>query len=244
MKDLQHDDFSEFGAVPVLPEDAVWIAAWREMGCRDALERLLRANEGRVRAMARAWSNGTSLQDDLVSEGMLALIACLPGYLPRPDVPFFAYARPFVRAAMRRMYYRDAAIVSVPLHHVRALRRMTASPLDQARFRAVTNPERLDAENATELEADCDSGETALIRAEAERRRQRALDSALAALSETDRLFVERRRDDSAGSLSGLARNRGLSDAQALQMEARAMARLRSQLILQGVTSADAGIGQ
>lgn len=243
MKDLQHDDFPDRASLSELPQDAVWIAQWREMGCRRALGHLLRANSGNVVAMARGWSRGMALQDDLVSEGMLALIGCLDGYVPRADVPFFAYARPFVRAAMRRAFYREGTILAVPMHHFRALREKSMSAYDEARLRAARNPERLDEVDGPELEADCDTAEARLIRAEAERRRRRALDAALSALSDTDRMFVERRCSSGAGSLSDLARRRGLSDAKALRMEARALARLRTQLILGGVTTADAERG-
>lgn len=201
-----------------------------------ALDDLLRAHWDRVRGMARSWSRIPALQDDLVSEGMLALIRCLDGYEPRADVPFFAYARPFVRAAMRQAYFRETCILSVPMHHLRSLREGKASELDALLFRSATRPERLDGEEAPELRCDGDSGEGALIRAEAERRRGTALESALAALSETDRALVERRRD---GGTAGPAR-RAAADA-GPRLEARALARLRTQLMLRGVTSAEAG---
>lgn len=235
MKDLQHEDIADSEPVLALPESTPGLSKWREMGARDALDGLLRENSERVRAMARSWSRVPSLQDDLISEGMLALIACLDTYEPRANVPFFAYASPFVRAAMRRTYYRETCILSVPLHHIRSLREGKGSELDAALFRSATNPERLDAENAPELGSDGDTGEAALIRAEAETWRGKALESALAALSDTDRALVERRRN---GGEAG-AEQRGKT--QTLQMEARAMARLRTQLILRGVTSADAG---
>lgn len=237
---MQQDGFADSYAVEALPEDATWIAQWCKTGSRHALDRLLRANAGRVGAMARAWSRGTSLQDDLVSEGMLALIGCLDGYVPRKNIPFFAYARPFVQAAMRRTFYREKSIVAVPMHHVRVLREGGGSDLDRAFFQAATNPERLDAPDAPEIGAECDFGEAILIRTETEGSRGQALEAALAALPERDRLFVERHRVESADSVTDLACRLGVSKAQALQIEARALSRLKTQLIRRGVTSANA----
>lgn len=239
VKSMQQGGFADCRAVEALPEDATWIAEWCETGSRRALDRLLRANAGRVGAMARAWSRGTSMQDDLVSEGMLALIGCLGGYAPRKNIAFFAYARPFVQAAMRRTFYRETSIVAVPMHHVRILREGGGSALDRAFFQAATNPERLDAPDAPEIGAECDSGETTLIRTETEGLRGRALEAALATLPERDRLFVERRRAESACSVTDLACRLGVSKAQALKIEARALSRLKTQLIRRGVTSAN-----
>ena len=238
LKSMQQGGFVDCHAVEALPEDAAWIAEWCETGSRSALDRLLRANAGRVGAMARAWSRGTSMQDDLVSEGMLALIDCLGGYVPRKNIPFFAYARPFVQAAMRRTFYREKSIVAVPMHHVRILREGGGSELDRAFFQAAINPERLDAPDAPQIGAECDSGEATMIRTETEGLRGRALEAALAALPERDRLFIERRRVGIAGSVTDLACRLGVSKAQALQIEARALSRLKTQLIRRGVTSA------
>ena len=241
MKDMQ-DDGPEAPADGVA-DHAVWIADWRITGSRAALDRLVRAHAGQVRAMARSWSREAHRQDDLVSEGTLALIACLPGYAARPGVPFFAYARPFVRAAMRRTFFRDASVVAVPLHHVRALREGRGSDLDRALVQAATHPARLDGPDAPELGSEDESPEAALIRSEADCARTSALDAALAALSETERLFVERRRAGAAGGVSDLARQFGVNPTQARKMEARALARLRMQLILRGVTSSSMGAG-
>lgn len=243
MKEMPRAEFLERHVVQALPEDAIRIARWRETGDRTALDGLLRSNAGRIRAMARVLSREAHRQDDLVSEGMLALIGCLHGYTPRENVPFFAYARPFVRAAMRRCFYRDASIVAVPLHHVRALREGRGSDLDRALVHAATCPERLDAPDAPELGTDAETAEASLIRTEADCARSRALDAALAALSETERLFVERRRADADCSVTDLARQIGVNQAQARKIEARALARLRTQLILRGVTSASMGAG-
>ena len=238
MKDMPRAEFRDLHDVPV---DAVWIAQWRDTGCPIALDRLVRANAGRLRAMARGWSREAHRQDDLVSEGVLALIGCLGSYASREDVPFFAYARPFVRAAMRRCFYRDATIVSVPLHQVRALRQGRGSELDRALVHAATRPERLDAPDAPELGADADTAEALLLRNEVDGARSRALDDALAVLSDTERLLVERRRSDGACTLPDIASRIGVTPTQARKMEARALARLRMQLMLRGVTSASLG---
>ena len=173
MKDIPQ---AGFHGHPAVPDDALWIARWRDTGSCAALDRLLKANAGRVRAMARVWSREAHRQDDLVSEGMMALIGCLDGYTPRENVPFFAYARPFVRAAMRRCFYRDAAIVAVPLHHMRALREGRGSELDRALVHAATCPERLDAPDAPQLGTDAETAEAMLLRSEADGARSRALD--------------------------------------------------------------------
>lgn len=248
MKEMLHpDDFPDPPRGPALlhvQDDVDWIAQWRATGCRSALDRLLRTHSGRVRAMARAWSRRPALEDDLVSEGMLALIRCLDGYAPRPGVPFFAYARPFVRAAMRQAFYREASIITMPMHHIRALREGKATALDEVLFRAATSPDRLDTPDAPDLGAECETGEVALIRSEVERIRETALAGALAALSETDRLIMERRRDGEPGKVSDLARHLGITPARAAQIEARALGRLRTQLIRRGFSPTNAGCGR
>lgn len=242
MKNMPQAGFVDRQAVPApLTDEARWIAQWRDTGCPAALDRLLRANAGRLRAMARVWSREAYRQDDLVSEGTIALIGCLDGYRPRDGVPFFAYARPFVRAAMRRCFYRDAAIVAVPLHHIRALREGRGSDLDRALVQAATRPERIDDPDAPQLGDDLDSAEAVLIRREADGARSRALDDALASLSEAERQFIDRRRAGEDGHLTDHAGPAGMNPSQTRKIEARAFARLRAQLILRGVTSAHVG---
>lgn len=231
-------------AAPSLPDEARWIAEWCDTGSTAALDRLLRANAAHIRAMARVWSRDACRQDDLVSEGTIALICCLSGYGPREGVPPFAYARPFVHAAMRRCFYRDAAIVAVPLHHIRALREGHGSDLDRAWLQAATRPERIDDPDAAQLGNDLESAEAVLIRHETDGAQSRALDDALSFLSETERLFIERRRAGDDGCPVDLAHRAGLNQSQARKIEARALARLRTRLLMRGITSAHFGSPQ
>lgn len=240
MKNMHRTGFVEGPSVaPALPDESSWIAEWCQAGCTTALDRLLRANSLAIRAMARGWSRDAHRQDDLVSEGTIALIACLDGYRPHEGVPFFAYARPFVRAAMRRCYYLDAAIVAVPLHHIRALREGRGSNLDRALVRAATHPEPLDGPEAAPLGDDLETAEAALIRHESDSARRLLLEEALSSLSESEQLCI-RRRAGSDGGPEGTQRT-GLNQTQNRKIEARALARLRAQLILRGVTSASMG---
>ena len=240
MNDVQQKDLPDCCAPQKLPNDALWIAQWRETGSRAALTRLVREHAGRMRAMARVWSRDTALQDDLLSEGTIALIACLDGYVPRENIGFFAYARPFVRAAMRRTFYQECSIVTFPLHAIRLLQEGRASPLDHALFRGASHPEQLDL-TELQLGGETRTGEALLIQGEVDGRRSRALEGALAALTRSDRLLVERHRGEEACSLGDLARRIGVSPMRALRFEARALARLRTQLILQGITSSEGG---
>jgi len=225
-------------------EEAAWIAAWRDTGSTAALTRLLQANSGRIRAMARAWSREGHRQDDLVSEGTLALIRCLAGYRVQPGVPFFAYARPFVRAAMRRCYFHDSVIVEVPLHHIRALRDGRGSDMDRALLRGASRPDAMDTADTLSLGTDDETGEAALIRGESDLTRRQVLDAVVATLSEVERLLIDRRRADADLSLADLAAQLGLSPEQARKVESRALSRLKAQLSLRGITSARAAAAE
>lgn len=240
MNDMQPGHFPDRLAVQATTEESLWIADWRKTGSRQALTRIVQAHAGRIRAMARVWARDTPLQDDLVSEGVIALIGSLRGYVPQDGLGLFAYARPFVRAAMRRTFYQSRSIIDLPLYELRRLREGRASPEEQARYLGATRPEPLEAPES-DLGTDNGTGEALLIRAEADADRTQALEAALSGLTRIDRLFVERRRSEDPCSLDVLALRLGISPVQAARIEARALARLRTRLILQGVTSSGMG---
>lgn len=246
MKHMQNTDCD--GATPVaetLSQDRAdqrkWISRWQADREPAALDSLLRAHASVLRSMARAWTTQAHQWDDLISEGNLALICCIDGYVPREGVPFFAYARPFVRAAMRREVFKNAAVVAIPLQHRRAAREGRLGDRELATLRGAAHPHRMGDAETWELCAPEDPAELTMIRTEEAFARQRIIDAALSRLSNTERLLVERCRSESDLPLAAVAASVGTSVARIRQMEARAFSRMKAQFIRSGVTSAQVG---
>lgn len=218
-----------------------WISRWQRDRDPAALDSLLRAHASVIRSMARAWTPQAHQWDDLISEGNLALICCIDGYAPREGVPFFAYARPFVRAAMRREVFKSAAVVDIPLQHRRAAREGRLGDRDLATLRGAAQPHRMDDSDIWDLCAPEEPAELAMIRTEETQARKRLIDAALSRLSNTERLLVERCRTESRLPLAAVAASVGTSVDRIRKMEARAFARMKAQFIRIGVTSARVG---
>jgi len=246
MKQLRHA--AHDGASPVNGPSAhdgadqlEWIAQWQSDRAPAALDNLLRAHASLIRAMARAWSTEAHQWDDLVSEGNLALICCIDGFAPRDGVPFFAYARPFVRAAMRKEMLRNIAVVAIPPQHQRAAREGRLGDRDLAALRGAARPQRIDDIDGWDLCAHEEPAELVMISAEDADARRRIVDAALSRLSSTERLLIERCRCESDLPLATVAARAGMSVERIRKMEARALARMKAQFIRHGVTSAQIG---
>lgn len=222
-------------------EQLEWILLWQTERQPAALDSLLRAHASVIRAMARAWTRQSHQWDDLISEGNLALICCIDGYLPREGVPFFAYARPFVRAAMRREVFKNASVVAIPLQHRTAAREGRLGDRDLATLRGAAQPHRMGDAETWELCAPEEPAELAMIRNEEAFARQRVIDAALSRLDHTERLLVERCRSESDLPIASVAASIGTSVERVRKLEARAFARMKAQFIRIGVTSAQVG---
>lgn len=85
----------------------------------EALAQIVAENLSKVQAMARSMARTRDLQDDLISAGVEAMLKSLSNYVPIPDVPFFAYAKMFVRSSMQREAAFSAHLVNIPELHLR-----------------------------------------------------------------------------------------------------------------------------
>ncbi|MFD2739566.1 sigma-70 family RNA polymerase sigma factor [Sulfitobacter aestuarii] len=217
------------------------IARYQTARCALALDRLTRHFAPHIHTMARRRARGEDYFEDLVSEGQIALIRCLASYEPRGEIPFFAYAKPFIRAALSAAIRQQISQVSIPRQHLRA----AAQGEDAQQAALVRAARRSDSYEALAeglALVDEQNGESLLLRGERDSQHQRLFEGALAQLSPTEQALVTRHRQGGDVGISVIAKKLGMRDDTALKLEKRALARMKTYFLLQGLTPAQLGL--
>lgn len=103
--------------VPSEAEQRELLAAWREQGDNRARERLLLASIGLVATIIRRYAcRATIERDDLIAEGVLALLEAMNGYDLALAVSFSTYAAGCIRHRVKRYAIEQAGVVRIPEH--------------------------------------------------------------------------------------------------------------------------------
>jgi RNA polymerase primary sigma factor len=227
-------------------EEEVELAQRIERGDLAAKERLINSNLRLVIKFARRYQGHGLTMQDLVQEAMLGLIRAAEKFDYRRGYKFSTYAVLWIKQAIQRGLDNTGRPVRIPAHI--AQRERTVNRVE-SELSASLNREPTEEEMAvrdltrvtTSLDAPVgDDGDTTLgeFRAESsesveqevnEREQEQAVNAALATLPEDERRVIELRFGTGGApeaSLREVAREVGVSQERARQLEARGLKRL------------------
>jgi RNA polymerase primary sigma factor len=104
-------------------EEEVELTARATSGDRRARDRMVEANLGLVRTIARDFRGRGLELDDLIGEGHMGLIRAVERFDPRVGTRFSTYAAYWIREAIRRALANTASAIRVPVATVGLLTR-------------------------------------------------------------------------------------------------------------------------
>jgi RNA polymerase primary sigma factor len=104
-------------------QEEVELAARVARGDRHARDRMVQANLGLVRAIARDFLGRGMELDDLVGEGHLGLLRATRQFDPRFGTRFSTYAAYWIKQAIRQALMDTTPTIRLPAHMVRTLTR-------------------------------------------------------------------------------------------------------------------------
>ncbi len=201
-------------------DERLLIEGWQLRKDSSALETLLVSHARMVYFWARKVSRDKVEQEELVAEGLLGLIKAVDMFDQRQRVRFSTYARWWVKNSVLTALSRLRSIVEVPAG--------SGTPQPQYPSDGETGLDQLASDEPT-------PEEHAISRSSNEALRVQITD-ALAALDGLDReVVVSRCLAQPPMNISDLAERLGVTSARLRQIERRAMARLKYELVERGV---------
>ncbi|EAR51762.1 sigma32-like factor [Oceanicola granulosus HTCC2516] len=216
-----------------LDQERQAIEKWQGEGDRASLELLLRSHARQAYAQATRWTDNPSYIEDLVAEGMIALMRAAERFDLTREVRFSTYAAWWLRTAMAEAYGRISAVIDVPVKALAEARR-AGEALAQRNVVALDGGARASEEDDMSDRLACPepTPEDRIIRDSSRDAAARLLHAALASLSETERTILARRKlSDRPAPVDALAAELSMSPTRLRQIETRAMGRLRQRLI-------------
>lgn len=214
-------------------------------------KRLVEASLPFVVTLAKEFRRWDVPMEDLVQQGTLGLLTAAARFDPERECRLVTYAAPWIRAEIRSYCVRSYRIVRIGTtlaerRAIREVRRNAVSDAAELAARTGLPEERCRALYALLTRRDSaletgdahgelpDAAPTPEDRAGADHDRARlraVLDEQLAMLSPRERHIVERRfLSDEPATLDALGRELGVSGERVRQLEARAVAQLKSAL--------------
>ena len=214
---------------PISADETRLLTLWREGGGSDALQELIALYLPRMKAWARL---GGELREDLVAEGLLALIEAANRKQNGAQFALGAH----VRGAMLQARARMAAMVSLP---ERQIRDALAGRLPEDQAQVIR--EALKHENFDEFSSPCAvaSVEEEEAQRDGHRQRRRALARALRSLDASERRLVLHPLLRGDQSLEQVAQGLGLSLQRARNLQGRALYKMRNTLLSNGFAMAE-----
>ncbi|KAA9009979.1 sigma-70 family RNA polymerase sigma factor [Histidinibacterium aquaticum] len=224
------------------------IERWQGEGDRAALELLLRSHARQAYAQATRWTDNPVYIEDLVAEGMIALMRAAERFDLSREVRFSTYASWWLKSGISEAYTRISAVIDVPskaFGEARSGRRACETQRDALRSaRNIVALDPLpsgpdDEQLADRLACPDPTPEDRLVVNSSRGAAERMLGDALLSLTPTERRILDRRKlADNPCSAETLAAELGMSVARLRQVETRALSRLRRRLLEIGFTKA------
>lgn len=221
------------------------IRRWQDEGDRRALELLLRSHARQAWSQALRFSDDPVDLDDLVAEGMIGLMRAADNFDRKLNLRFSTYAAWWVMNGVFAALARIGTVIDMPVRTyldarmgrlngddqaLADLATQGAVPLDAA-GEGLPLSELLPCPGMTPAEQAETRSAGALL--------QRLLQASLAALDPTDRAIILRRRlCVQPEPVESVAADLGMSPQRLRQVEARALTRLRRDLLARGFSRA------
>src|SRR5215472_8105303 len=200
--------FKEIQRFPMLgPQDEYLLAKrWREVGDRDAADRLVISHLRLVAKIARGYRGYGLPLADLISEGHIGLLQAVERFEPEKGFRFSTYAVWWIKSAIRGYILRSWSLVKIG----------TAANHSKLFFNLRKAKSRISA---------LDEGD---MRPDQFNNRRRALSVALGALNpRARRIFEGRRLAEDPMTLAELADEFGVSRERVRQIDARAFEKVQ-----------------
>lgn len=209
------------------------ILRWQEHRDPVALSRLLESWKPMVSQMAQRSGRRNGLEEDLASEGVVAIMSVIDRYRPEGEIRFMSFAHRAVLSAMSKTRRAMSFPVSLP----RPNSGDGTCAAGQAASRMITC-EQVDDMEGRELACPVPGSEEAMGRRQSEAALGAALGRAMAMLGPLETALVERHLVDAAErpSLEDIARDWNVAPKHAKKLETRALLELRATLMSRGIT--------
>lgn len=200
-------------------DERLLIEGWQRRQDADALEALVISHARIVHFWARKLSRDATEQEELVSEGILGLIRAADMFDVGRDVRFSTYARWWVKNSVLTALDRLRSVVESPAN------------VPQQKSRSIE-----DEDQSGGLVSDDPTPEEHLIAKSSHDAMCRRIIDAMTGLDEIDReVLTCRSLKQPPDTISDLAARLGVNTTKLRQLERRAMARLKYELMARGV---------
>lgn len=218
-------------------EERAALAAWQERRDRQALEVLIRSHARQAWAEARRWTDNPSHVEDLVAEGMIGLIQAADAFDLTTDVRFSTFAAWSVRNRIMAALGTVTAVIDVPARAYVDARSGRLGRNGRAEALAaisgvisIHGDGDEEGDRPASIAWDGLSPEDAVATSTSRKMAHQLLEEALETLEPREREVIRRRLERDAG----LTDERTPPRARDLEIERRAMRRLRQSLQQRG----------
>ncbi|NEK23813.1 sigma-70 family RNA polymerase sigma factor [Sulfitobacter sp. JBTF-M27] len=204
-------------------DERLLIENWQLRQDANALEALVLSHARIVHYWARKLSRDKVEQEELVSEGIIGLIRAADLFDVTREVRFSTYARWWVKNSVLTALDRLRSVVETPANARKSAPQQINRSID-------------DEDNFEGLVSDDPTPEEHMIAKSSRDAMRRRITDAMTGLNDIDReVLTCRSLKQPPDTISDLANRLGMNTSKLRQLERRAMARLKYELIARGV---------
>lgn len=219
-----------------LPTERHLIDRWKRHGDRNALHRLVMTMQPFLRSVARRHGRRAGIEGDLINEGVMAVIAALHRYEPVDDTRFISFAWRRIVSAMSLARQRTERIVDRPCE--KSGRSRASGRRD---IPGDGSHSSIDEMDESVLQSEAANPERLLAEAERNRDLAKVVARAIEELTKFERELIMRRLEERC--LVTVADRHGVPEDLARRIEARALQKMRMNLIRSGYSGVNTGQG-
>jgi len=235
LTELQEDDAAE-DAMLTLKNERSLISLWQEKRDPSSLERLISAYRPFLFRLAREKARNATIREDLINQGVVAIMESLDDYRPLGDIRFLSYARKAISAAMTEARHAIDFTIRIPRKKLRAAL-AGELPHDEAQ-RVVLLTQSSSIEDLIEdsLAVQAPGNEERIDASTAQQEIGIIISEAMSSLSDLERACIERWKDRGGdpGEFREFCSRWSISESHAKKIESRALQRLRMSIIAKG----------
>lgn len=221
------DARSRHGQVTLsLPTERELVRRWQQHGDRQALLRLIMTLRPFLTRIARRHGKSGAIEQDLIHEGIVAIIKGLEKYQPRDEIRLVSAVWRRVVTAMNLGRLRTERVIDAPLDRTIHAHRERCIPSPAYRHSSIE-----DVEESVLSDVAADPEHVALCEDDAKRNRE-TLMLAMNGLTELERQIIDGRLRESG--LEELSEQLGLPASRVKDAESHALQKMRMRLVSLG----------